>query len=549
MQLKLKNIVVCIIVLAGISGNRLLGQGEGQKLEFETPRKTMLVLQYYIAEEHFKPELAAKAFKFEDPGSKSSLETVEKLKKIMVSRGLIIDPDKVPNDKNYMDSASGENRYTPFKSFSDICLKKYKDKWLVSKSSIAAIDELYDGIFRVSTDSFIQSFPPFLQMEYLGIKVWQVVGYLIYIIIGIILYKLLDIVFKRFIKYLIKKIFKSQLVAKLTDRVAHLISLTIIVVLFHVYTPLLILPIEVNFVLNIIYKLAIPLLLTLIAYRIADVAADIFDKLAARTATKMDDKLSPLIRKALKFIVIIAGLIYTLNAFDIELAPVLAGVSIGGIAIAFAAQDTIRHLFGSVTVFTDRPFEVGDWIVFEGNEGVVEEVGVRSSRIRTFYNSILTVPNGKLSDMVIDNMGRRQFRRYRTMIAVTYDTPIKVLNVFTEGLRKIILNHPKTKKDNYAVYLNDFSESSLHILFNVHIEVSELSDEFQARHELITKILALADRLNVRFAFPTRTMHMETFPQTQGLTPVYPEDENQLEAKMIEFFNESEINEVNNENK
>jgi MscS family membrane protein len=407
---------------------------------------------------------------------------------------------------------------------------------------------MYESIFRVGTDSFIQSFPPFLHLEYLGIKLWQVAAFLMYILIGIILYKLLDIVFKRFIKYLIKRMFKSQLVTKLTDRVAHLISLTIIVLLFHVYTPLLMLPIEVNFVLNIIYKLAIPLLLTLIAYRTADVAADIFDKLAARTATKMDDKLSPLIRKALKFLVIVTGLIYTLNAFDIELAPILAGVSIGGIAIAFAAQDTIRHLFGSVTVFTDRPFEVGDWIVFEGNEGVVEEVGVRSSRIRTFYNSILTVPNGKLSDMIIDNMGRRQFRRYRTMIAITYDTPPKVINVFTDGLRKIIQNHPKTKKDNFSVYLNDFSESSLHILFNVHLEVSELADEFQARHELITKILALADRLNVRFAFPTRTMHMETFPQTQGLTPVYPEDENQMEAKMIEFFNESEINEDNNGN-
>ena len=109
---------------------------------------------------------------------------------------------------------------------------------------------------------------------------------------------------------------------------------------------------------------------------------------------------------------------------------IIAGLGIGGIAFALAAKDTLSNIFGSLTVLVDRPFHIGDWVVIGGEtEGNVEDVGLRSTRIRTFYDSIVTVPNGQLTNVVIDNFGQRKYRRYRTNVSVEYSTPLKRLKL------------------------------------------------------------------------------------------------------------------------
>ena len=141
----------------------------------------------------------------------------------------------------------------------------------------------------------------------------------------------------------------------------------------------------------------------------------------------------------------------------------MATLSIGGLAFALAAQDTIKNFFGSLMIFVDKPFQVGQWITAPGIDGTVEEVGLRSTRIRTFSNSLIYVPNGKLADATIDNHGLRAYRRFSTQLAITYDTPPELIEVFVEGLRKIVLDHPTTWKDNFHIYMNDLNSHSLDI--------------------------------------------------------------------------------------
>lgn len=244
------------------------------------------------------------------------------------------------------------------------------------------------------------------------------------------------------------------------------------------------------------------------AYRVVDVVAEYFVRRAAGTESRIDDLLIPLVRKAAKIFIAAFGLLFIAESFDLPVGSLIAGLGIGGLAIAFAAKDTIENLFGSVAVILDRPFVVGDWVVVEDVEGIVEELGFRSTRIRTFYNSLVTVPNATLVRAKVDNYSRRTYRRFKTTLTVTYDTPPDRLDAFCDGIRDIIRKSPNTRKDVIEVHMNDFGASSLNILLYMFFRVPTWSDELTARHALCLDIIRLADDLGVSFAFPTRTIHM-----------------------------------------
>jgi MscS family membrane protein len=244
------------------------------------------------------------------------------------------------------------------------------------------------------------------------------------------------------------------------------------------------------------------------AFRVTDLVGEVAASKAARTETKFDDLVIPLIRKTLKVFIAIFGLIYIADSLEISVVPLLTGLGIGGVGFAFAAKDTLENLFGSITVIADRPFQVGDWIETGDVEGIVEEVGFRSTRVRTFYNSLVTIPNGNLVRAVVDNFGRRKYRRWSTHLNITYDTPPAKIEAFCEGIRELVRIHPYTRKDYYQVWLHQFGAHSLDILIYVFWEVPDWQTELRERHRLAVDIIRLADRLGVEFAFPTQTLHL-----------------------------------------
>lgn len=255
------------------------------------------------------------------------------------------------------------------------------------------------------------------------------------------------------------------------------------------------------------------------AFRLIDLLASNLAGRAAKTGTKFDDLLIPLISKTLKVFAVTAGLLMCAEAFNLPITGLIGGLGIGGAALAFASKDAVSNVFGSVTVLTDRPFEIGDWIVTEGAEGTVENVGFRSTRIRTFYNSQITLPNSRLTTAVVDNLGRRRYRRIKTMIGLQYDTKPEQMDAFCEGIRELIRRHPYTRKDYYHVYFNAFGDSALEILLYCFVECPDWSVELREKHRLYLDIVRLADSVGVSFAFPTRTLHMFNEQQTETDLP------------------------------
>ena len=442
---------------------------------------------------------------------------------------------------HYVDSAQGGlQRYILFSNYPDIFLEKVEGKWLYSKRTVDVIPSMHRHLYPFGKDFLVNLIPGFGHKRVLGIELWQYAGILVIMLIGVILRKIFTLILERAIKKIAGTFRFEDAQLKLITRVSKPLSLLFVFLIVLALVPSLQFSVELNRYIVTGIRVLIPVFGTLFFYRLTDLVTLYFEKLAAKTESTLDDQLIPIVRKSLKGFVLVLGLLFILQSLDVNVTALLAGMSIGGLALALAAQDTLKNLFGSLMIFVDRPFQIGDWINFEGKDGTVEEVGFRSTRVRTFANSVITIPNGKIADLTVDNLGLRQYRRFKTNIGVTYDTPPHLIDEFVEGLKGIIERHRYTRKDYYEIHLNGFGDFSLNILFYVFFKVPNWSEELKARHEVMLAVISLADELGVNFAFPTETLQIETFPEKKALSPVYMDDKDTARGKVQSFLDKFE---------
>jgi MscS family membrane protein len=415
--------------------------------------------------------------------------------------------------------------YVLVDEYPNLFLQLKSGKWVFSDKAIKEIDIIHGRIFQMGSDKLLQYLPKIGTQKIMGLHLWQHVGIGLLLFACFLLQKLLTLLFEWIIYRFFIQRGKEKIANKYVLPVARPLGIFCIIFLLVVFIPALVLPADISHYTILILKTLKPLFGTIVVYRIVDILAVYLDKLAKTTESTLDDQLVPLFRKTLKTFVVSIGTIVMLGNLNVPILPLLTGLSIGGLAFALAAQDTIKNFFGSVMIFIDKPFQIGHWITSGDIDGSVEEVGFRSTRVRTFRNSVVYVPNGKLADSTIDNHGLRQYRRFFTQIALTYDTPPHLIQTFVDGLIKIVEQHPDTRKDGYNIYFNEMSAYSLNVMFYIFFEVPTWAEELKARHEILLKILSLAKELNIHFAFPTQTMHIENFPGQKSLSPEYENQE------------------------
>tara|TARA_R110001599_G_scaffold162217_1_gene350947 strand:- start:30516 stop:31883 length:1368 start_codon:yes stop_codon:yes gene_type:complete len=286
-----------------------------------------------------------------------------------------------------------------------------------------------------------------------------------------------------------------------------------------------------------IISIAVKLLVSLSgiwsAFRLVDILDALMMKKVSQTATKFDDLLVPMVTKSLKVFVVVVGIVFVADNLNVDVSSLLAGLGLGGLAFALAAKDLLGNFFGSLTVLLDRPFHIGDWVVIGDVEGTVEAVGFRSTRVRTFYNSLITLPNALLTTTKIDNMGARRYRRMRTMLSLTYATAPEKIDAFCEGVRTLIQLHPYMRKDYYHVYFNEYGAASLDILVYVFWETPDWNTELRERHRFLVDILRLAKQLEVEFAYPTQTIYLKKDNGVEESAEVFKPAMTQDEAFMM----------------
>lgn len=243
-------------------------------------------------------------------------------------------------------------------------------------------------------------------------------------------------------------------------------------------------------------------------WRMLDGFTAYFTARAAQTHSALDDQLVPFISKTLKIFLVMTGVLVVAQNMGYSISGLIASLGIGGIAVAMAAKDTIANIFGSVMLLVDRPFTIGDWIKTKEFEGVVEEIGFRSTRIRTFAKTVVNVPNSMLANMVIDNIDARPKRRVKIRIGITYDTTPAQMQQAITGIEKILKSHIGVDQEFSLVKFDEFEDSSLSIFLYYFTNTTHWEEYLQIRQEVNMQIMELLEKLGLEFAFPTRTVHL-----------------------------------------
>lgn len=229
---------------------------------------------------------------------------------------------------------------------------------------------------------------------------------------------------------------------------------------------------------------------------------------AGKTESTLDDQLIPFIRKSLRVFIVIMALLMLVQNLGYSISALLASLGIGGLAVALAAKDSLSNIFGSLMILLDRPFMLGDWVKVGDLEGTIEEVGFRSTRIRTFAKTQITIPNSVLMNMSIDNYSRMPKRRIKMTVGVTYATTPAQMRQAIADIKQMLRDHPAIDQDFLLVNFTDFGASSLDIMVYCFSSSTVWVEYLEAREDVCLKIMEILEKLGLEIAFPSRTLYL-----------------------------------------
>ena len=449
-------------------------------------------------------------------GEKSAL-----LLKEILDRVILIDLKKIPKDLKKEKSWRLKNTEII------IALEEkgeYRGEYLFSQSTRSRLNEFYNKVKHLPylkgsgggvgyREAWHERYiPKWVKEKFLGLEKWQWIGFLTALFFGFVLKFLSEFVVRR-----IKKFFErdQKRERKRSKRIKVLYALEkplgFFLMSFFWFFCIHFLRFEGWMAKSLFTLVQVIFSVSLIwfLYRAVDLITDVMRRLVKSTDSGLDDVIVPLLDKSLRVLIVLIGGLFAVQNLGFNVMSLLAGLGLGGLALALAARDTAANLFGSIMIMIDRPFRIGDWIISEGVEGTVEKVGFRSTRVRTFYNSLVSIPNSLLANSNIDNMGERSYRRIKTVLSLTYDTPPEQMEQFIEGIKGVIQNDKHTRKDNVHVVFNEYGSYSLNILLYFFLITDDWGIELKAREGIFFKIYKLAEELNIQFAFPTQSLYME----------------------------------------
>ncbi len=241
--------------------------------------------------------------------------------------------------------------------------------------------------------------------------------------------------------------------------------------------------------------------------KLVDFIAHVFEHKASLSESKADDQLVPFLKELSKIMVIVIFVFVVLGTvFNLNIATLIAGLGIGGLAIALAAQDTLQNLLGSFTIFADKPFTVGDLVRIQGYEGTIEKVGFRSTLLRTIDKTLVNIPNKKMIDSPLENLTLRNLRRNKFNVGLTYDTSAEQLKKISDEIADYINTFEGTS-DDALVTFDSFGDSSLNIQVLYFVEVIDYNESMKIRERINYHIMKIVAENSAVFAFPSQTVY------------------------------------------
>ncbi|MDG2194743.1 MAG: mechanosensitive ion channel family protein [Polaribacter sp.] len=501
------------------------------KVDLENPNATIYTHLYFLQPDSYQPEKSAVTI--QGYTGEEAIKKAIRLKQILDGKGLFIDFNKVPTNPNYNDTIGYAKSYKYIlfpNKMPLISVEKINENWYYSTETIQNIAALYNEVFPWYVQKIQKIIPEAGYKKVFGLESWQLIAVVILVLMAFLVFYLV----KKIAFFILQKLqyritgSKNEEVREVLKNLAHPISLLIMIGFINQVFPSLQFGLEINTVAFLGLDISETIFWIYVFLKLVRVVMRIYAEFTKRTHGKLDDQIVPILNKFLTGIVIFLGILKLLTLFGIDATTVIAGASIGGLAVALASQDTVKNLIGTFMIFLDKPFHIGDWIEADTVIGTVEEVGFRSTRIRAADTSIFQIPNSKLAEIVINNKGLRLYRRYKTNLGLRYDTPPALIEAFVKGIKEIVIAHPETRSESYNVEFTGFGDSALLIMINVYFKSLEWGTEQSSKHRLHIAIVKLAKALGVEFAFPSSTVMIEQFPDKNSVDLKYNTDQDQI---------------------
>jgi MscS family membrane protein len=269
-------------------------------------------------------------------------------------------------------------------------------------------------------------------------------------------------------------------------------------------------------------------------YNLTEESSLLFEKMHKAYDIKVDKILFPFISKILRFILIALAINVIADIWAIPIQGFITGLGLGGLAFALAAKDAAANIIAGIFIILDKPFTIGDWVSIDNLEGTIESISFRITKIRTFDEAIITVPNSKLANEPLTNFSRRGKRRINFNLGVTYGTSSEKLQSCVDNIRNMIVNHPQVNKETIFVRFDKFSTSSLDIFIYFFVDTTALAEYLKIKENINFNIIEILEKEEVSMAFPSTSIYVESLPdknkeEDSKLGVIFQQKENTLE--------------------
>lgn len=513
MAIKIKYVIGVFLLLVGVSAFSQTDSNTTTSFkpnnDLKTPYNSIWAHLHFSSPENYKPKEAGKPFLLANEKNEAK-ELASKLIQIYDWKGLKIDLKKVPTDTFHMDSISNKFIFYPFKSdLPNIYITRIDDNWVYAEESLDRIESLHEemGFLKHTVQEML---PKNGHEEFLYLEIWQWVSLSIILVIFFVLHFFLTKILHPLLKkYILRILHKDSDNKKYITRLTKLLSYLILIQFLRLVLPMLQLGLSISEKVTTTFNITSAILILFIGLQLINVVVQLFLNYTERTDNSMDNQLVPLLDKFIKVVLISLALIHILNLAGVNTTALLAGVSIGGLAIALAAQETVKNLLGSAMIFMDKPFKIGDLIKGPHFMGIVAEVGFRSTRIRTSDSTIITIPNGIVANSTINNLGVRSFRLYKVSLKMNFATSKAQIEALKVELKTYTDSLPEMLHAKVNFLFTEINESYLEIMCKFPIDTSSYPKELEIKEAINFKIVELLDKLEIKLYMPSNTIFLE----------------------------------------
>lgn len=346
---------------------------------------------------------------------------------------------------------------------------------------------------------------PALQVELAGYPLWQYVASFVWIVLAFAVAQLIDILMTRQLRRVTART-RTDIDDKLIEVLHMPVKAAVTLVMLNVGVHMFKWPDWVEKILSTLFVVAVGGTVIFLALRLVDLLLIVVERKFFSGDAQTANLMMPVLRKSLKVFVTIIGALTLAQYMGLPITSVVAGLGIGGIAVALAAQNTLANVFGTITILADRPFRVGDRVQIDKYDGTVETIGLRSTRIRTLDGHLVTLPNKIVADSGITNISLRPNIRQLFTISLTYDTTPQKMREALAIVREVMATHPMTH--DYIVNWRDYGPHSLDIFVVYWAKTTDFKVFLGALEEINLALKERFDAAKLNFAFPTRTIHL-----------------------------------------